>query len=327
MTVIGAGSWGTALAISLARNNVPTRLWGNEIELQADMARTRCNAHYLPGIDFPESLTVYTELEKSLQDVRDILLVVPSHAFREVLNTLKPLLPSHVRIAWATKGLDPTSNQLLHTVVYEVLGESTPVAVLSGPTFAAEVAAGKPSALALASTDAAFAESLSQRFHSPHFRVYRNDDIIGVQLGGALKNVLAIATGISDGLELGANARCALVTRGLNEIMHLGQAMGAQSDTFMGLAGLGDLVLTCTDNQSRNRRFGLALGRGETVDAALKAIGQVVEGRGNAAQAKALSEQYAVEMPILMQVYEILYQDITPRDAVTALLMRPPTAE
>jgi len=251
-----------------------------------------------------------------------VLVVVPSHAFRSVLQTVRPLLPADHRVCWATKGLEAGSGRLLHEVAEEVLGRAVPLAVISGPTFAREVAEGLPTAVTVAARDQAFARELAQRLHTETFRAYTSDDVIGVEVGGAVKNVLAIAAGIADGLGFGANARTALITRGLVEIMRLSELLGGRHDTLMGLAGLGDLVLTCTDNQSRNRRLGLALGTGQTLTAALAAIDQVVEGVQTAREVHALAQRIGVEMPITEQVYAVLYQGVAPKQAVHALLTR-----
>lgn len=335
IAVLGAGSWGTALAIQLARNGRPTLLWGHDPEHMAQITAERCNRRYLPGVTLPDHLTVEPELDLVLQQVQDVLIAVPSQGFRSVLEAVvawhkqytAALDAEHRRVAWATKGLDPHDGRLLHETAAEILGPGVPLAVLSGPTFAAEVAAGLPTAITLASQDADFSAAFQARLHDDRFRVYTSEDLVGVGLGGAVKNVLAIAAGIADGLQFGANSRAALVTRGLAEMMRLGVALGGQRETFMGLAGLGDLVLTCTDNLSRNRRLGLALAAGKTAEAAQKAIGQVVEGVTAAREVRQLAAQYAVEMPIADQVYRILYQGLPITEAVTALFSRLPREE
>lgn len=323
---LGSGSWGTALAIHLARNGQTVRLWGNEVAQVEKMAAERCNDYFLPGIILPEKIEFYTDLAKTLDGIQDILIAVPSHAFRSVLTQIQPLLAKNARIVWATKGLDPHNHDLLHIVAQEVLG-NIPLAVISGPTFAKEVAMGLPTAITLASTSQEFTQDLIQRFHNQKFRVYHTNDLVGVELGGAMKNVLAIAVGIADGLGFGANARSAIITRGLAEMVRLGLILGGQKETFMGLAGMGDLVLTCTDNQSRNRRFGLALGAGKQREPAEKEIGQVVEGIKTALEIHHLAKRKNVETPICEQVYKVLYENLTPREAVTALLSREPRAE
>ncbi|WP_260260017.1 NAD(P)H-dependent glycerol-3-phosphate dehydrogenase [Vibrio intestinalis] len=328
MTVIGAGSYGTSLAISLARNGANVVIWGHEPEHMAKLEADRANHEFLPGIDFPESLIVESDLEKAVSACRDLLVVVPSHVFGIVLNSIKPHLREDTRICWATKGLEPETGRLLKEVAHDIIGEGYSLAVLSGPTFAKELAMGMPTAISVASPDAAFVADLQEKIHcSKTFRVYANSDFTGMQLGGAVKNVIAIGAGMSDGIGFGANARTALITRGLAEMCRLGAALGAQTETFMGMAGLGDLVLTCTDNQSRNRRFGLALGQGKDVDTAQDEIGQVVEGYRNTKEVWMLAQRMGVEMPIVDQIYQVLYQGKDAREAAKDLLARDKKAE
>lgn len=328
ISVLGAGSYGTALAIALARNGHRTLLWSHRPEQVATLAADRCNKVFLPDATFPDSLIPSADLQQVVQASRNLLIVVPSHVFADVLRQIKPFLRPDSRIAWATKGLDPDTGNLLQQVAAEILGKDKALAVLSGPTFAKELAMGLPTAISLASTDTAFAKELADLLHCGRsFRVYLNDDMVGLQLGGAVKNVIAIGAGLADGLGFGANARTALITRGLAELQRLGVALGAQQDTFMGMAGLGDLVLTCTDNQSRNRRFGLALGRGKSVDTAMTEIGQVVEGYRNAAEVHQLAGRHGVEMPICDQVYRVLYEGKNAKEAAIALLSRDRKAE
>lgn len=322
MAVLGAGSWGTALATLLAGNGVRTTLWTWEEDHAGDMARDRCNTRFLPGRAFPDALHVTADMAECVRGQSNVLLVVPSHAFGEVLERVRPHLHEQVRLAWGTKGFEHGTGRLLHQVAETVLGPGVPLAALSGPTFADEVAAGLPAAVTVASGDADFAVDLSRLFHNGRFRVYTSDDLVGVQAGGAVKNVLAIAAGIADGLGFGANTRAALITRGLAELMRLGIAMGGRGETFMGLAGLGDLVLTCTDNQSRNRRFALALAGGADVAAAEAGVGQVVEGVRTAREVQRLAGQLNVDMPITAQVNRVLYEGVPPADAVNALLAR-----
>ncbi|QFI53347.1 NAD(P)H-dependent glycerol-3-phosphate dehydrogenase [Aeromonas simiae] len=323
ISVLGAGSYGTALAISLARNGHPTLLWGHEAAHVAELERDRCNTAFLPDVPFPDALQLTSDLQAAVQAAPVLLLVVPSHVFGDVLTRLKPFLRPDSRIAWATKGLEPDSGRLLQEVAREILGETIPLAVISGPTFARELAAGMPTAISVAATHDDFAEDLSHLLHCDRsFRVYTNPDFVGLQLGGAVKNVIAIGAGLSDGLGFGANARTALITRGLVEMQRLGLALGADAKTFMGMAGLGDLVLTCTDNQSRNRRFGLALGAGKAVDTAMNEIGQVVEGYRNTKEVHLLAARCGVEMPICEQIYKVLYEGKDPKAAAIALLSR-----
>ncbi|MFZ7159611.1 NAD(P)H-dependent glycerol-3-phosphate dehydrogenase [Avibacterium gallinarum] len=323
ITVIGAGSYGTALAISFSRNGSPTYLWGHDPAHMQRLNEERCNQAFLPNIPFPSALEIESDLASAVQKSRDLLIVVPSHVFGEVLQKIRPHLQPHHRIVWATKGLERDTGRLLQQVVEEKLGTQYPLAVLSGPTFAKELAAGLPTAIALASHDQAFAEEFQARIHcSKHFRVYINQDMIGVQLGGAIKNVIAIGAGMSDGMGFGANARTALITRGLAEISRLGETLGANPSTFMGMSGLGDLVLTCTDNQSRNRRFGLMLGQGKNAEEALAEIGQVVEGFYNTKEAYLLAQRHGVEMPITEQIYQVLFCGKNAQDVALSLLGR-----
>jgi glycerol-3-phosphate dehydrogenase (NAD(P)+) len=325
--VLGAGSWGTALAMLLADNGHPTRLWSHTPSQAEALQRDRCNERYLPGIEFPAALKVSSDLTEIIPAADIVLLVVPSHAFRETLHKLKPLLQPQQRVAWGTKGLEPDTRKLLHQLAREELGAEIPTAVVSGPTFAREVARKLPGAVTVASTDQDFALDLARALHNEYFRAYTSSDVIGVEIGGAVKNVLAIAAGTADGLGFGANARAALIARGVAEILRLGVTLGAQNDTFMGLTGLGDLVLTCTDDQSRNRRLGLALGQGKNREETIQAIGQIVEGINTSREIHALAQDHNVDMPITEQVYLILHQGHTPREAVQALMERAIRAE
>jgi len=327
IAVIGAGSWGTALAMQLARNGVPTRLWGRDPVQMAAMAAERCNARYLPELTFPDSLSPSADLQGTVAGSDHLLLAVPSHAFRDTLRQIAPQLKPGTRIAWATKGLEPGSRRLLHQIIAEEMGSGQPCAVISGPTFAREVAKGLPTAVTVASSDETIAAFFASCLHGGTFRAYTASDVVGVELGGACKNVLAIAAGIADGLGFGANTRAALITRGLAELMRLGVQLGGHPETFMGLAGLGDLVLTCTDDQSRNRRVGLALGQGKSLEQAIAAIGQAVEGVKSAPEVYRLAQEQGVEMPITEQVYRVLYEGETAQEAVAALLHREQKSE
>ncbi len=320
--VLGAGSWGTALAALLAGNGQQTLLWDRDAGQVAQMRAEGQNSYYLPGVSLPPTLNYTNDFPAVVAHARDLLVVVPSHAFREVLEKIRDRSGSDLRLAWATKGLEPGTGRPLHEVARELLGENRSIAVLSGPSFAKEVAAGLPTAVTVASNDRAFAHDLAVRVHNERFRVYLNTDMVGVELGGSVKNVLAIGAGIAHGLGFGANTRAALITRGLAEMMRLGEAMGAQRDTFTGLAGIGDLVLTCTDTLSRNLRMGLSLAEGMSVDEAAARIGEVVEGVGTAREVKRLAERYAIEMPISEQVYRVLHEGLAPLDAVQTLLAR-----
>ncbi|MBV9726748.1 MAG: NAD(P)-dependent glycerol-3-phosphate dehydrogenase [Gammaproteobacteria bacterium] len=327
VAVLGAGSWGTALAIQFARSGRAVRLWGRDSARLAVMATERCNQRYLPGTPFPPALALQGDLGAALAGAQDVLVVVPSMALRELLTRLRPLLTPPMHVAWATKGFEQGSGQLPHQVAAEVLGHERRVAVLSGPTFAREVGAGLPTAMTIASPDAAYAQALARELSSGNFRAYTSTDIMGVEIGGAVKNALAVGAGLSDGLGFGANTRIALITRGLKEMTRLGVALGARAETFMGLAGLGDLVLTCTDDQSRNRRFGLLLAAGRSPEAALAEIGQAVEGYGAARAIEAVAARAAVEMPLCAMVYRVLYEKLPAKDAVRALMARPIKAE
>ncbi len=327
IALLGAGSWGSALAILIARNGRDVILWSNDAAQVALMQEQRRNVGFLPDIAFPDRLSIKADLGQVLEICGDIMVAVPSEAFRSVLAQCRPMMRADARLSWATKGFDPGSGKLLHQVAAEVCGGEVPFAVVSGPSFAHEVAVGLPTALTVASSDARFSQDLSDALCNDCFRAYRSNDVVGVEVGGAVKNVLAIAAGISDGLGFGANARAALITRGLAEITRLGVELGGQAETFTGLAGLGDLVLTCTDNQSRNRRMGLALAQGESLQQALLSIGQAVEGVQTAKEVLLLARQCGVEMPIAEQVYRVLYEGCPPRDAVSALFERAPKAE
>ncbi|QBH98361.1 NAD(P)H-dependent glycerol-3-phosphate dehydrogenase [Limnobaculum zhutongyuii] len=323
MTVIGAGSYGTALAITLARNGHSVVLWGHDPQHIAQLQQDRKNQAFLPDVPFPDTLQLQADLQQAISASRDILVVVPSHVFGDVLRQIKPFLQPNARIVWATKGLEAETGRLLAEVAREALGDDIPLAVISGPTFAKELAAGLPTAIAVASSDPQFTDDLQKLLHcGKSFRVYSNPDFIGVQLGGAVKNVIAIGAGMSDGIGFGANARTALITRGLAEMSRLGAALGADPATFMGMAGLGDLVLTCTDNQSRNRRFGIMLGEGKNVEEAQNLIGQVVEGYRNTKEVWVLAQRHGVEMPITEQIYQVLYAGKDAREAAITLLSR-----
>jgi len=327
IVVLGAGSWGTALAIQFARGGGPTVLWGRAEDEPEKLARERVNARYLPGAQFPPSLTIEPDLAKALAAGDDVVLVVPSSALRAVLTQVKPMLRDTARIAWASKGFELSTGKLPHEVAREVLGPAVPIAVLSGPTFAKEVGQGLPTAIAVASPHDDYALELAERISSGGFRAYTQSDIVGVEIGGAVKNVLAIATGCSDGLGFGSNSRVFLITRGLAELMRLGVALGAKRETLMGLAGLGDLVLTCTDDQSRNRRFGRALAAGKPVEEAIAEIGQVVEGYHAAKAVHFVAGKHDVDMPICNYVYDVLHRGVPLKDVVASMLAREVTPE
>jgi glycerol-3-phosphate dehydrogenase (NAD(P)+) len=327
VAVLGAGSWGTALAIHLARNGHHVALWSHRAAQARTLQTERVNRLYLPEHPFPVNLRVTDKLAEAVGKRRELLIVVPSRAFAEVLEEIAPLTSDISGVAWATKGLESPSGRMLHQLAAAALGEAVPVAALSGPTFATEVAKQLPTAITVASRDIGFASRWADLLRNERFRAYTSDDLIGVQLGGATKNVLAIAAGISDGLGYGANARAALITRGLAEMMRLGLAMGGRPETFMGLSGVGDLVLTCTDNQSRNRRLGLGLGSGQSLETVKAQIGQEIEGVGTAEAVYRISCDLGVEMPITEQTYRVLYAGLPPAEAVKTLLTRDPKPE
>ncbi|BAU47003.1 glycerol-3-phosphate dehydrogenase [Sulfurifustis variabilis] len=325
IAVLGAGAWGTALAVLLSRNGLGVRVWGHDPAHVERLRRKRLNPA-LPGIRLPESIEFSADLSVVAGGVRAFLVAVPSHAFRVSLEGLKVSLAPDGIVAWASKGFEPGSGKLLATVMDEVLGRR-PRAIVSGPTFAIEVARGLPAALTVASEDPVVARTVCEWLRNDRLRVYTSEDVTGVQLGGAIKNVIAIAAGISDGLGFGANARAALITRGLAELARLGVAMGGRKETFWGLAGAGDLILTCTDDTSRNRRVGLGLGRGKKLADVLTEIGQEAEGVATARELYRLAHKLNVDMPITEQVYRVLYEDVPSVTAVETLFKREPRAE
>jgi len=327
IAILGAGSWGTALALYLARLDQPVNLWTHEPAHAQQMQAARANKQFLPQHPFPASIQVFEDIDAAVNNVEDILIVVPSIGFRETLNKIQPALTPNTRVGWGTKGLDPTTGKLLHEVAKEVLGNSVACGVISGPSFAREVAAGLPTALVVATENKNLSAEWIKRFNSPLLRVYSSNDITGVEIGGVVKNVLAIATGISDGMKMGANARAALITRGVAEMMRLGVSLGGKKETFMGLTGLGDLILTATDDQSRNRRFGLGLGQGKTAAEVEKEIGQVIEGKQNTESLVKLAKKQKVEMPIVEAVWKLLQNQITLKEALQSLLTRAPKEE
>lgn len=327
IAILGAGSFGTALALHLSRLGQVVYLWGHDQAHVQQMIAARANPRFFPNYSFPDNLKPISSIEEALQYSEDILITVPSYGFRQTLTLLKPFLTKEHRIISATKGLDQESGKLLHEITKQIIGKDHPYAVLSGPSYAREIVAELPTAVVIACENNAFAKDLVARFNSQRFRTYLCQDIIGVEIGGIVKNVLAIAIGISDGMNFGANARSALITRGLAEMIRLGLALEGKLETFIGLSGVGDLVLTCTDDQSRNRRFGLALSTGKSAEEALREINQVVEGKGNAELVVALAHKHHIEMPISESVLNILLGKITPQEAVTNLLSREPKIE
>lgn len=326
IAVLGAGSYGTALAIQLARREQPTLLWGRDSDAIQAMAEARENTRYLPDCEFPDHLQPLADLDEVINRADDLVLAVPSHAISGLLKEIAPKL-SGQRLACAAKGLEPGTGRLLDDVFTDILGEDYPVAFIAGPTFAKEVGQGIPTAVTVAAKDELVARDFAAYFHHHGFRAYTQTDVIGVEIGGAVKNVLAIGVGIADGLGAGANTRSLMITRGLAEMMRLAEAMGGCGETMMGLAGIGDLVLTCTDDQSRNRRMGLALAAGKTVEQAQEEIGQVVEGVRVAAEVWRLAQQTNVEMPICEQIYRVIHEGQPPLMAARVLADRPQRAE
>lgn len=322
VAVLGAGSWGTALAVLLARNGAITTLWGRDRDQMAAMAATRRNQKYLPDAEFPPTLALSADLAEAVRDADVVLVVTPSHAFAKVVAEIVPHLRAGVGVAWATKGFDPASGRFLHEVAADLLPPGTELAIVTGPSFAKEVALGLPTAVTVHSDSERFAQRVAQLLHSPKFRAYTGNDVIGAELGGAMKNVLAVATGVADGMQLGLNARAGLITRGVNEMLRLAAALGGKPETIMGLAGVGDLVLTCTGDLSRNRRLGLALGRGKRLREAVAEIGQVVESVETVNQVMRLGQAHDVELPITEQVQRVLSEAITPAEGLRHLLAR-----
>jgi glycerol-3-phosphate dehydrogenase (NAD(P)+) len=325
IAVLGAGAWGTALAISLAARH-EVHLWTRNPAQFAEMAEERVNRRYLPGFPFPDAQRIELKLEQALDQADLALVVVPTAGFRQVVRQMAEL-GAKMPLVWACKGFEAGTAKLPHQVVAEELGGKTQCGALSGPSFAQEVAKGLPTALTLASRDEPFAHAMALELHSPRLRVYSSPDVVGVEVGGAVKNVMAIAAGISDGMGYGYNARAALITRGLAEIGRLGVVMGGRPETFMGLTGAGDLILTCTGDLSRNRTVGLRLARGEKLEAILGDLGHIAEGVNSAAEVLRLAQSMDVEMPITRAVCQVLFEGMPPGKAVEGLLNREPKAE
>jgi len=326
VALFGAGSWGTALAMQLVRNGSIVNLWGHQAEHINSLINANENTAYLPGIALGNNIRPTTSIESCLQDADIVLIAIPSKSFRTFLKSLKPFIGPAISIFWASKGFEIETGKLLHELVAEELPGHN-YGVVSGPTFASEVAKGLPAAITCAGNDDITTQYFASLLHGSRFRCYTSDDVIGVELGGALKNILAIAVGTADGLGFGANTRAALMTRGLAEVIRLGQALGARQETLMGLAGLGDLILTCTDDQSRNRRFGLAIGQGKTVEQAVVEVKQTVEGLRAAKAIYLMAQAMSIELPIMEQTYHVLYDNKNPHDAVQALEDRPQRSE
>ena len=322
IAVLGAGSWGTALAALMARHGHAVTLWGRDATVAAAIDQQHENTRYLPGIALPDTLRATTDLAAAMQGANLVLVVVPSHAFTETLRLLAPLRPAAAGVAWATKGFEPGSGRFLHEVAEDILGSSVPLAVVTGPSFAKEVTLGLPTAVTVHGDDADFPQQVADVLHGPAFRAYTGNDMVGAELGGAMKNVLAVATGVADGMQLGLNARAGLITRGLNEMLRLAAAIGGRPETLMGLAGLGDLVLTSTGDLSRNRRLGLALGRGQSLQDAVREIGQVVESVQTADEVMRQADRHGIDLPISSAVRAVLHGDLSPAEGLQQLLAR-----
>jgi len=325
IAVLGAGAWGTALAISLSARHRVT-LWARDAEQVAAMSASRLNQRYLPEIPLPQELHLTADLNAALSDAELILVVVPIAALRTTLLRIAER-PVPVPVIWACKGFEAGTALLPHQVVAASLPQNFPSGVLSGPSFALEVARGLPTALTLASVDGEFARQTAQRLHHPRLRIYSCTDVVGVEVGGAVKNVLAIAAGISDGLGFGYNARAALITRGLAEMTRLGLKLGGNAETLGGLSGAGDLILTCTGDLSRNRRVGMLLAQQQALPDILQQLGHVAEGVYTVREVHQLAQRMGVDMPICAAVYRVLYENIPAANAVEALLNRSPNAE
>ena len=325
IAVLGAGAWGTALAIVFSRSH-KTALWARDPDQAAALRSTHVNARYLPGCVLPETLQIETDFAAAAASSELNVIATPLAGFRETLRQLRVVAPA-TPVIWVCKGLEAGSQRLPHQIVAEEMGDKLPCGALTGPSFAEEVAKGLPTAITFASADGAFAEATAQALHNTRLRVYANHDVIGAEVGGAVKNVMAIAAGISDGMGFGLNARAALITRGLAEITRLGLALGGRRETFMGLAGMGDLILTCTGDLSRNRRVGLALAKGLSLEQILRDLGHTAEGVSSAREVVALAQRLDIDMPITQAVKGVLYDGVPASQAVEQLLGRDPKLE
>lgn len=322
VAVIGAGSWATALAVLLGKKGHPVSLWARRADQVTELRESRQNHKYLPGIVLPDTIAATSDLEEAVSGCDKIVLGVPSHAVRQLCTQLKPILKTTKTVINTAKGLEESSLLRLSTVIDEEFGGQHQVVVLSGPSHAEEVGRDLPTTVVVATRHRKTAEAVQDLFMTPTFRVYTNPDMVGVELAGALKNVIALCCGVADGLGLGDNTRAALMTRGLTEIARLGVAMGAQPLTFAGLAGVGDLIVTCTSMHSRNRRAGIEIGKGKTMEEALDSVQMVVEGVRTTRSAWALAQRHQISMPITEQAYRVLFEGANARDAVTNLMMR-----
>lgn len=320
IAVLGAGAWGTGLAVRWA-GTAQVTLWARNPAQVAEMQASRLNARYLPGAALPEPLDLSSDLLQAVSGADYLIAAVPTSGFRSLLQQLREL-DCRVPLIWLCKGFEAGSMKLPHTVLAETWPEQAQAGVLSGPSFAQEVAAGQPVALTLAAADEDFARQAAQDMHGAALRIYSSSDVIGVEIGGALKNVIAIAAGVCDGLGFGYNARAALITRGLAEMTRLGLKLGGRMETFMGLSGLGDLILTCTADLSRNRQVGLRLAQGQSLEGILRELGHIAEGVTTAREVCRLAQELAVEMPIADAVRRLLDSELTPKEAVAALLNR-----
>lgn len=325
IAVLGAGAWGTALAIAFSRRH-PVQLWARDADQAAAMRATRINARYLPDAALPDTLRVDADFAAVAGGGELNLIATPLAGLRETLRRLRAVAPG-TPLLWVCKGLEAGSQRLPHQIVAEELGEGAACGALTGPSFAEEVARGLPTALTLASADSGFAEKTAQALHDTRLRVYASHDVVGAEVGGAVKNVMAIAAGIADGMGFGLNARAALITRGLAEITRLGLALGGKRETFMGLAGMGDLILTCTGDLSRNRRVGLALAKGQPLERILRELGHTAEGVSSAREVAALAQRLGIDMPITRAVKGILHDGVPASEAVEQLLGRDPKLE
>jgi glycerol-3-phosphate dehydrogenase (NAD(P)+) len=325
LAILGAGAWGTALAIALARAH-PVRLWARDATQATEMAASRRNARYLPDALIPAGVLIDSRLDVCLDGAHFTLIATPTAALRSVLKEMSAHGPA-APLVWACKGFERGSGLLPHQILEQEMPGNARAGAFSGPSFAAEVARGQPTALTVAAVDAAFARDTARMLHQSRLRVYYSDDLVGVEIGGAVKNVMAIATGICDGLGFGLNARAALITRGLAEVTRLGTRMGGRAETFMGLAGAGDLILTCTGDLSRNRRVGLELARGKPIGEVLDSLGHVAEGVESTREVLAVARKLGVDMPVTQAVCGVLFESLSPQAAADALLSRDPREE
>jgi len=322
VAVVGAGSWGTALASLLSSKGYGVTLWSRGPEVADFINQRHENPVYMPGTPLPKDLTATTDMPTAVEDAGLVLMVVPSHAMRETALRAAPYVGRDALVVSATKGIEDETSKTMFDVLVDVVGGPERIAVISGPSFAAEVAAGQPTVIVAAARSESVAQQIQHAFASPNVRVYRSTDVVGVEIGGVVKNIMAICTGVSDGLGYGHNARAAIITRGLAEIMRLAVAMGARPETLAGLSGIGDLVLTCTGDLSRNRQLGLRIGRGEKVDEILRGMRMVAEGVRNTRAVKRLADRCGIEMPIVEVAYRVLYESLSPSDALGELFGR-----